>query len=228
MKRIILFATVIWFCSGLFSGVEARQRNRRLSPQTGTSKPPEQKKDKKDEVLRVTLPPECKYEFKVFVPKEGEAVSEGGILLLESLGTGVAGLAEGSGLKVTCGDTTGSGWIDKAGELQSFIAPEQGWLSERSTGGWKTVDGELHVITEKLPFEGGEVEGTYARFVGAPLSQHTVRLLKRIGIGIGGVASKVKVRLTDGRVRRGTLTADGVVAITSESWPDYRRSLSDP
>ena len=47
MKRLILVTTVIWFCSGLFSGVEGQRRNKRLPPQkTGTSKPPEQKKDK--------------------------------------------------------------------------------------------------------------------------------------------------------------------------------------
>ena len=84
----------------------------------------------KEEVLATTTPPECEFKFEVFVPKAGQPLTESARLLLRNLGNGIAGVAEGSGLSVSCGDTAGSGWIDQSGALQSVIAPPKGWFVE--------------------------------------------------------------------------------------------------
>lgn len=138
--------------------------------------------------------------------------------MLRSLGYGVKGVPEGFGLPVKCDDTNGSGWIDAAGELQSFIVPVKGWFFERLGSGSKPLDGKLHIITKALPFQGKDVEGTYVMYVGAPLSQYSTRLLHDVGIGIKGSPSTVLIKLDDGRKLKGTLTGAGVVTTTEDPW----------
>lgn len=92
------------------------------APQTSTTEV-EAQRIVKEEVLATTASPKCEFKFEVFVPKADQPLTESARLLLRSLGNGIAGVAEGSGLSVSCGDTAGSGWIDQSGELQSFIAP---------------------------------------------------------------------------------------------------------
>ena len=171
----------------------------------------------KEEVIALTPPSGCKFTFKVVEAKD---LLKTTISLLRSLGYGVKGVPEGSGLPVKCDDITGSGWIDAAGELQSFIVPVKGWFFERLGSGSKPLDGKLHIITRALPFQGKDVEGTYVTYVGAPLSQYSTRLLHDIGIGIKGIPSTVLVKIGDGRKLKGTLTGVGVVTITEDPWPN--------
>lgn len=169
----------------------------------------------RDERLALTAPPQCRYVFEVF---KGEVPGEYGRVLLAAEGTGVAGLPEGSGLKVSCDDTTGTGWIDSAGELRAFIAPPKGWFVEHVGGEWRPAPGELHVITKRLPLEAQVVEASYALYTGGAPGPYAQRLLSLIGIGIAGAPGSAKVTLADGREMRGTLSASGVLSITAQPW----------
>lgn len=169
----------------------------------------------KEEVIQLTPPPGCKLTFKVIESKELTTTS---IAFLRSLGYGVKGVAEGTGLPVNCDDVTGSGWIDAAGELQSFIVAVKGWFFERLGSGSKPLDGKLHIITKSLPLQGKDVEGTYVTYVGAPLSPYSTRLFNDIGVGIRGTPSPVLVRIGDGRKLKGRLTGAGGVTVTADPW----------
>lgn len=169
-------------------------------------------------MLELTAGPDCEFKFEVFVPKVDQPVSESARLLLSQTGLGVAGVAEGSDVAVTYGESVGAGWIDQAGELQSVIAPTRNWLVERNGAQWKQVDGQLHVITRRFTFEGTEDTGTYAMLAAGPLTPHSARLLNGIGIGVQGTAATVLVRSRDGRRLTGLVTPEGVATITLTPW----------
>jgi hypothetical protein len=163
-----------------------------------------------------TVSPGCEFKFTV-VEAKGELLPTTRTML-RSMGYGVKGVPEGFGLPVKCNEHNGSGWINQAGELQSFILPVKGWFSERSGDEFKPVSGKLRVITKSVDLEGKEVEATYVHFGGSPLNDYSKRLLNDIGIAIQGTASPILVTLGDGRKLKGTLTPTNLVVVTTEVW----------
>lgn len=169
----------------------------------------------KEEVLVLTVPPACTFNFKVI---EGKGLNSGSMSMLRGMGYGVKGVPEGTGLPVKCGDVDGSGWIDSDGNLQAFIAPAKGWLFEKSGDAAKKVNGKLHVLTKLVPFDGKSVDASYVVYAGSALGEYALRLIKEIGIGIKGSSSPVLVKLANGQRQKGTLSPSGVLAVLEETW----------